>query len=70
MKIKKFIAEYIANLFIVIGIAIVAAIGLACAVGFISGLLALANGVFMWYLPVSVIVAILLGALLMTADEY
>lgn len=70
MKIKEFIAKYIANLAIVIGIAIVAAIGLACAGGFIAGLLALADGVFMWYLPVSVIVAILFGALLMTADEY
>ena len=70
MKIKEFIAKYIANLIVVIGFAIVAAIGLACAAGFISGLLALANGVFMWYLPVSIIVAILLGALLMTADEY
>lgn len=70
MKIKKFISKYIANLVIVIGIAIIAAISFACVIGFISGLFALASGIFMWYLPVSIIVAILFGALLMTADEY
>ncbi len=70
MKIKDFLAKYVANLIIVIAIAIIAAICLACAAGFIAGLLALVNGVFVWYLPVSIIVAILFGALLMTADEY
>lgn len=69
MKIKKFIAEYISNLMMVISFIVVAALSIACVVGFIEGLLALATGVFMWYLPVSVIVAILFSALLMTVSE-
>ena len=69
MKIKEFIAKYIANLVTVICGAIVILTCLACAGCFIAGLLALANGIFMWYLPVSIIVLILIITLIMTLGE-
>lgn len=69
MNIKDFITKYVSNLVTVIGCAIVILICLACAGCFIAGLLALANGVFMWYLPISIVVLILIITLIMTLGE-
>lgn len=64
--IKLFFSNLIANIFVVI----LFVIAIACALGFGLGISLLLKGVFVWYFPVSIIVAVLMVALIDTIDEY
>lgn len=66
----NFIKLFFSNLVAAIFIAILFAIAIACAIGFGLGISLLFKGIFAWYLPVSIIVAVLMIALIDTIDEY
>ena len=66
----NFIKLFFSNLVAAIFIVILLVIAIACAIGFCLGISLLLKGVFVWYLPVSIIVAVLMVALIDTIDEY
>ena len=66
----NFIKLFFSNLVAAIFIVILLVIAIACAIGFGLGISLLLKGVFVWYLPVSIIVAVLMVTLIDTIDEY